>query len=145
MTENLANTDINTQPNDYVCNNINETYLLSDWNWEDLGVPFQPNVACAYYLPPVEGCSWELYLVKRFDPIECGDNCHCECEDNVCFEEVDDADDDDDSDSNKKTYCDFTDPPEDTVVGWCGNAVGPHNVHGTIPCESNHVSQFSLN
>ena len=142
MTEHLANTAINTQSNDYGCNNINNTYLLYDWNWEDLGIPFQQNIACAYYLPPVVGCSWVLFLEKRLDPIECGDNCNCECEDHVCIEEVDDAND---SDQDKKTYCDFTDPPQDDVVGWCGSNSGPHNVHGTLPRESNHVSPFSHN
>ncbi len=118
MVEILANTDINTVEEDEVCNGV--TYSMADWNWMDQDPPFEPNVASAFYLPPVVGCRWELYLLKRFDPIVGNDNCQCDDEDHVHFE---------DGDGNERKYCDFTDPPESTSVGWCANNFGPHNVH----------------
>ena len=117
MVEILANTDINTAVEDGVCNG--ETYSMTDRNWMDQD-PFEPNVASAFYLPPVLGCRWELWLLKRFDPIVGNNNCQCDDEDHVHFE---------DGDGNEKKYCDFTDPPESMDVGWCANNFGPHNVH----------------
>ena len=150
MTEHLGSTKINTdsEVNDEVCNSKN--YLMTDWNWQGRE-PFQPNIACAYYLPPLEGCRWVLELVeKRFDPIVGNNNCDCHCEDNVLFEEVNGQ-----SGSAKTgTYCDFTDPPEDDMVGWCADNIGPDNIYRLLPfttgknlqhCNSNHVTQFSIN
>ena len=147
MREKVPNTAINTDEGLTACSN---SYLMTDPNWEDME-DFQPNVACAYYLPPVEGCSWVLELLKPLDPIVCGNNCECDCEDNVSFEEVDNQT----GSPDKKTYCDFT--PMDmmggnSMAGWCGNSIGPDNVQGTLPfsasknkkSNSNHVSQFSL-
>ena len=118
MTEFVPNTAIDTE-GETVC--LDKTFIMTDWNWEDLE-PFEPNVACAYYLPPVEGCCWDVWLVKDFDPIVCGDNCQCDCEDNVCFEE---------DESITKTYCDSDGGTPQS--GWCWPPVGPHNVYGTIP------------
>ena len=143
MTEHLGSTKINTdsEVNDEVCNSKN--YLMTDWNWQGQE-PFQPNIACASYLPPLEGCRWVLELVeKRFDPIVGNNNCYCHCEDNVLFEEVDDQ-----ADNLKRgTYCDH-------IGGWCANNIGPDNILGLLPfttgkilqhCISNHVIQFSIN
>ena len=116
---------------------------MTDWNWQGQE-PFQPNIACASYLPPLEGCRWVLELVeKRFDPIVGNNNCYCHCEDNVLFEEVDDQ-----ADNLKRgTYCDH-------IGGWCANNIGPDNILGLLPfttgkilqhCISNHVTQFSIN
>ena len=125
MTESVPNTLINTQAGGTACNNFN-SYLMTDPNWQDIQ-PFQPNVACANYLPPVPGCCWQLYLVKKLDPIVCGDSCQCDCEDHVHFEEMGAFPD------NAK-YCDFApDPPATPPVGWCGSNTGPHNVLGTLP------------
>ena len=117
MVEFMANTAINTH-GETVCSN--KSFVMTDWNWLDLE-PFQPNVACAYYLPPVVGCCWDVWFVnKDFDPIVCGDNCQCDCEDNVHFEE---------GGSITKTYCDSDGGAPH--AGWCWPPVGPHNVHGT--------------
>ena len=119
-----ANAMMNTDPyGNGACDS--ENYLMKDWNYQH-NEPFEPNIACSYYLPPLNGCRWELELVqKQFDPIECNDNCNCECEDNVIFEEV--------NGSSSNTYCDLTDPPEDTTVGWCANLVGPDNLYLGLP------------
>ena len=150
MVEILANTAITTAAGSGVCNGV--TYSMADWNWMDQHPPFEPNVASAFYLPPVVGCRWELYLLKRFDPIVGNDNCQCDHEDHVHFE---------DGDGNERKYCDFTDPPESTSVGWCANNFGrnrgPHNVYvqpafvtGMNECMqyytiSTHLCQSSLN
>ena len=118
MTEFVANTAIDAD-GETVCSD--KSFVMTDWNWLDLE-PFQPNVACAYYLPPVEGCCWDVWLLKDFDPIVCGDNCQCDCEDNVHFEE---------GELSTKTYCDSDGGAPH--AGWCWPPVGPHNVHGTVP------------
>ena len=118
MTEFVANTAIDAD-GETVC--FDKTFVMTDWNWLDLE-PFQPDVACAYYLPPVEGCCWALWLVKDFDPIVCENNCQCDCEDNVWFKE---------DTSNEKTYCDSDGGTPH--AGWCWALVGPHNVYGTVP------------
>ncbi len=146
MVEILANTAITTAAGGGVCNG--ETYSMADWNWMDQDPPFEPNVASAFYLPPVVGCRWVLWLLKRFDPIVGDDNCQCDDEDHVHFK---------DGDGNEKKYCDFTDPPEDETVGWCAGTSGPHNVYiqpafvtGMNECMpyytiSTHLCQSSLN
>ena len=118
MSEFVPNTAIDTEGGVLW---YDQTFLMTDWNWQNLE-PFEPNVACAYYLPPVAGHCWEVWLVKELDPIVGSDNCHCGCEDNVCFEE--DA-------SITRTYCDLDGGNAQT--GWCWPPVGPDNVHGTVP------------
>ena len=126
MDEFCPDTKINTdsEVNDKICNSKN--YLMTDWNWQGRE-PFQPNIACAYYLPPLEGCRWELELVeKRFDPIVGNNNGNCHCEDHVLFEEVNGQ-----SDAVRTgTYCDFS---EDDTVGWCADNTGPDNIFGLLP------------
>ena len=117
MVEIVAKTAITTAVADSVCNS--ETYLMADWNWMDQD-PFEPNVASAFYLPPVEGCCWVLWLQKRFDPIVGNNSCQCDDEDHVHFK---------DGDGNEKKYCDFTDPQDSMEVGWCASNNGPHNVY----------------
>ena len=131
MIEDVPNTAINTDEGVTECSS---SYLMADPNWLDLQT-FQPNVACAYYLPPLKGCCWELWLMKYLDPIVCGDNCQCDCEDNVCFEEVGNQF------PNEKTYCDLDGGTP--TAGWCGTAVGPHNVLGTLPFFSGKSSSIS--
>ena len=143
MTEHLGSTKFDTVPgsNNDMCNSKN--YAMTDWNWQVEDPSFQPDIACAYYLPPLEGCRWELELVKDFDPIVVDNNCDCNCEDHVLFEEVDDQADN----LKKEAYCDHT-------GGWCANNIGPDNILGLLPfttgknlqhCISNHVTQFSIN
>ena len=79
MMEISTNTGINTAVEDEVCNG--ETYSMTDWNWMNQD-PFEPNVASSFHLPPVEGCRWELWLLKRFDQVV-GDN-NCKEEDHTC-------------------------------------------------------------
>ena len=98
-----------------------ETYLMSDPNWMVPVIPTVPpqfveNVASAFSLPSVDGCRWELWLVKCFDPIVCGDRCCCDCEDHVHFEEVAGQ-----AVISQKKYCDDCDE-------WCDNTIGPDNV-----------------
>ena len=131
MNEDVPNTAINTQEGGTVCDNYN-SYLMTDPNWQDLE-PFQPNVACAFYLPPLEGCRWELWLVKYLDPIVCGDNCECDCEDNVYFEEAGSLS------PLQRTYCDFG--PVGSTSGWCASNSGPHNVDGTLPFSTSKNSR----
>ena len=131
MTESVPNTLINTQAGGTACNNFN-SYLMADPNWQGIQT-FQPNVACANYLPPEEGCCWQLQLVKKLDPIVCGDSCQCDCEDHVHFE-VDGA-------PGNAKYCDFDAPP---LAGWCGSTTGPHNVLATLPFHAGeNSSRFS--
>ena len=93
------------------CDTYN-SYLMADPNWQDQE-EFQPNVACSFYLPPVEQCQWQLFLVKGFDPIECGDICQCGCEDSVHLEEVAIG-------GLEHTFCDLD--------RWCEDTRGPDNV-----------------
>ena len=118
MMEISTNTGINTAVEDGVCNG--ESYLMTDRNWMNQD-PYEPNIASAFHLPPVEGCRWELWLLKRFDRVVGDNNCNCKEEDHVHF--------DDGNPLHEKTYCDFTDPPESTNVGWCSRRNGLHNVH----------------
>ena len=120
MREKVPNTKMNTHDEMTTCSN---TSLMYDLNWKKKE-NYQENAACAYYLPPLKECSWELTLVKPLDPIVCGNNCECDCEDSVSFEEVDNRT----GSPDKKTYCDFN-----STTGWCGNSSGPHNVQGTLP------------
>ena len=121
------NTKINTDSEgNGACDS--ENYLMNDYNWEHIQ-PFQPNIACANYLPPLEGCHWQLELVKQFDAIVCNNNCNCDCEDNVIFKEVNGPS----GILKRETYCDLTDPPEDTTDGWCANPVGPDNLYLRLP------------
>ena len=125
MNEMVANTKMNTHGK---MANCSSTSLMYDPNWKKKGY-FLENIACAYYLPPLEGCHWELRLVKHLDPIVCRNNCECDCEDNVSFEEVDSPS----HSPDKKTYCDNTPMNGNSKTGWCGNSIGPHNVQGTLP------------
>lgn len=128
MSEKVPNTAINTNEEMTACSN---TSLMYDPNWQDKK-DFQENVACAFYLPPLEGCRWELMLLKPLDPIVGGDNCKCDCEDSVSFKELHGQS----GASNKKTYCDFT-PMHmmggKSMTGWCASIKGPDNVRGTLP------------
>ena len=138
MTEIQANAGINTVTvgNNQMCNS--ETYLMTDLNWE--APSFQPNVASAFYLPPVAGCRWELYLVKQFDPIVGNNNCQCDDEDHVHFK---------DDDNNERKYCDFTHPLGDDIVGWCAAAgdnvyVQPAFVTGMNECMPCYIYYFNI-
>ena len=124
FTEDVPNTAINTVTGGG--EQCGDSYLMTDPNWMDME-DFRANIACAYYLPPLEGCRWELELLKPLDPIVGDNNCQCDCEDNVVFEEVNDQL----RFLNRNTHCDFT-PIGNTVEGFCAVPTGPQNVN-TLP------------
>lgn len=113
MMEDLANTPIDT---------TGDSYLMSDPKWHG----FQENIACAFFLPPMEGHHWELWLMKyhAIDHIEGGDPCDCSCEDNVQIKEVGGRG----QTAKVQTYCDFAPSAGDPFDGWCRDSRGPHNV-----------------
>ena len=124
MTEDVPNTAINTFGESGACG---ISYLMTDPNWMDVE-DFRENIACAYFLPAVTGCRWELEIIKPLDPIVNGNNCQCDCEDNVIFEEVDGQS----GIPNTRTFCDFT-PFGTSGTGFCGDPRGPHNLEGSLP------------
>lgn len=107
-------------------------FLMSDPNWMDQQ-SFQPNVACAFYLPPVPGCCWQLYLVKQLDPIVNKDPCQCDCEDNVIIQE---------DGGQSQTVCNLVPQGGAVTEGWCGHSLGPHNVQGLQPFFSSKNSSI---
>ena len=112
MTQVVPNTRMNTDGEEG--EPCSKAYLMDSVN--RLGMK---NTACAYYLPPLDGCRWELWLLKPQDPIVDVNKCQCDCEDNVNIKEAK-------SDfPNKMTYCEFG--------GFCKNPTGPHNVEETLP------------
>ena len=122
MSEHVADTRINTEGGGTVDTN---SYLLTDLKRD----AFQPDIACAFYLPPVAGYCWQLYLIKNLaiDHIVTGNPCDCQCEDSVLFEQVD-------SQSRKvQRFCDFVPDGGAQREGWCDHVYGPDNVQGLQP------------